>query len=148
MRFRTVLLSFFIIVMVMATIGTIGSSNQKEKNNNEDSKVQHGINESYLHKEFDRISELPYEQYKCRQKSDMLFEFIHQQDPYSQVYTVSIQHASGKYAHVFVLYEGVVFDPTSEPSLYRQTLDKYNKNLDKWQFNRQEMVYQGYSGVN
>jgi len=147
MRFRTVLLSFFIIVLVMATIGTIGSSNEKENNNN-DSKVRHGINESYLRKEFDRISELPYDQYKCRQKSDMLFEFIHQQDPYSEVYTVNIQHASGKYAHVFVLYEGVVFDPTSEPPLYRQSLDKYNKNLDKWKFKRQEMIYQGYSGVN
>jgi len=145
-RFRTILISISLIVLVTTTIGTIGSSNEKEKIN-QTMKVKHGINESYLRAEFDRIAELPYDQYKCRQKSDMLFDFIHQQDPYSEVYTVNIQHASGKYAHVFVLYEGVVFDPTSEPPLYRQSMDKYNKNLEKWAFKRQEMIYQGYSGV-
>ena len=66
--------------------------------------IKHEINESDLKVEFDHIAELPYSEYGCRQKSDMLCEYIHQHDLYSSVYTISIPHSSGAYYHVFVEY--------------------------------------------
>jgi hypothetical protein len=114
---------------VVTTNGTVGKD-QVEQNDSELIKA-HGIDESKLKTEFNRIALLPYRQFKCREKSDLLCDFIHQHDPYSKVRTINITHKNGKYSHVFVEYEGVIFDPTCEPALYRQSWDKYNKNVSK-----------------
>jgi hypothetical protein len=145
MNIKTFLLGVIIIVLVVTTIGTVGKD-QVEQNDSERI-TAHGMDESELKTEFNRIASLPYSQCKCREKSDLLCDFIHQHDPYSKVRTISITHESGKYSHVFVEYEGVIFDPTCSPALYRQSWDKYNKNLDIWGFNRKQMISQGYEGV-
>lgn len=103
------------------------------------------ITETGLRAEFDRIAALPYDQYQCRQKSDMLCDYIHQHDPQASVYTVNVPHKSGAYSHVYVVYQGVVFDPTSNPALYRQSIDKYNENLQIWGFTSKDIVTQGYN---
>lgn len=105
------------------------------------------ITETGLRAEFDRIAALPYDQYKCREKSDMLSDYIHKHDPQAGVYTVSVPHKSGTYSHVYVVYQGVAFDPTSDPALYRQSMDKYNENLANWGFSNKDVVSQGYNGT-
>lgn len=92
------------------------------------------IDEKELHNEFNRIASLPYNEYQCRQKSDMLWDYIHKHDPNGKVYTVSIEHESKQYMHVYVLYNGNVYDPTCTPALYNQTMPKYQRNLDSWGF--------------
>lgn len=38
-------------------------------------------------------------------------------------------------------------DPTCNPPLYRQSWDKYNKNLEIWGFSKKQMIYQGCNSV-
>ena len=145
MQLRRIGVVLFIIGAILIMIVPLPAQNQTQLNSNT-TVVKHGLNETELQNEFQRIASLPYEEYKCRQKSNLLWNYIHTNDPNSAVYTVSIQHKSGKYAHVYVVYEGMVFDPTSEPALYRIPMDKYNRQLDAWSFDRNYLVSTGTDG--
>ena len=135
------------MVLVVSVIGGItGTRNVKVNDSANNRDIQTGIDETELKNEFDRIANLPYSEYKCREKSDMLFDYIHQHDPTSAVHTISIPHVCGEYSHVFVEYQGVVFDPTCSPPLYRQTWDKYNQNLKIWGFQGKTITC-GYNGT-
>jgi hypothetical protein len=138
---RNVLIVFGVIILTLFTVGLI---QQNTTTNTTTPQVQ-TINPDELKTEFQRIAALPYEQYKCRERSDLLFEYIHKHDPTSPVYTVSIAHNQDNYCHVFVLYKGYAYDPTSIPPLYNQSMDKYEQNLRIWGFTGMR-VSTGYDG--
>lgn len=143
MDFKTILLIFFLIMLVFSTGGII---HENKDNTTEKNTLTYGLDENGLRDEFNRISNLPYSEYKCRERSDLLYTYIRQNDPYSTVYTVSIQHKNNQYSHVYVVYQNVAFDPTSVPPLYRIPLEKYNAQLDVWGFNRDNIVSMGVYG--
>jgi len=150
MKIRTIGTTLFIIGAIL--IMTIPTPTNPENNTNTLNTTTKAtqtitINETELHQEFNRIASLPYTQYKCREKSDLLLQYIHTHDPHSPVHTRSIQHKTGKYSHVYVEYQGTVFDPTCTPALYRVPIDKYNGQLDDWGFNRDHIMSTGYAGT-
>jgi hypothetical protein len=145
MRFRTIGTIIFIIGAILIMAVPLPAEKTTTNNTTNITTVQaKTINETGLKTEFDRIAKLPYNEYKCREKSDLLLQYIHQHDPTAPVHTVSIDHKRDNYSHVYVVYQGVVFDPTSEPALYRIPMDKYNEQLDMWGFNRNHLVSTGY----
>ena len=135
--------------MVVFTTGAILNNH----NNNPSTTIQeqrtNKLTDQMLMEEFTRIHKLPYEQYQCRQKSELLKTYIRQYDKAGELYTVSIPHREGGYSHVYVEYRGYVYDPTSTPKnkpLYHIDKELWQQQLEAWGFTGQPIVRNGWDG--
>lgn len=136
-----------IIVLVLFTTGAI--LNNTTNTNTTVNQRENNLTDKMLREEFTRIHNLPYSEYQCRQKSELLKTYIHRYDKTGELYTVSIPHRDGGYSHVYVEYRGYVYDPTSTPTnkpLYHVDKALWQQQLEAWGFTGQPIVRQGWDG--
>jgi hypothetical protein len=82
---------------------------------------------------YNEIQALPYEEYKCGAKADMLLNYIHSMDVTATVYKASMEHQNGQYAHAYVIYKGMAYDPTNN---IIQPLAEYESFLESQGFTK------------
>lgn len=150
MNIKTIVLVITIILMVVFTTGAILNNTTNTTNTNTTvNQRENNLTDKMLREEFTRIHNLPYSEYQCRQKSELLKTYIRKYDKTGELYTVSIPHKTGGYSHVYVEYRGYAYDPTSTPQnkpLYHIDKALWQQQLEAWGFTGQPIVRQGWDG--
>lgn len=147
MNIKTIVLVITIIVLVLFTTGA--TLNNHTNTTNTVNQRENNLTDQMLQTEFTRIHQLPYSEYQCRQKADLLKTYIRKYDKTGELYTVSIPHKNGGYSHVYVEYRGYVYDPTSTPQnkpLYHIDKKLWQQQLEAWGFTGQPIVRNGWEG--
>lgn len=134
--------------MVVFTTGAILNNHNTTSTTIQEQRTNN-LTDQMLMEEFTRIHQLPYEQYQCREKADLLTAYIYRYDKTGELYTVSVPYKDGTYSHVYVEYRGFVYDPTSTPTgkpLYHVDKELWQRQLEAWGFTGQPIVRQGWDG--
>jgi len=147
MNIKITILVITITILVLFTTGATITNYTTTNTTTQPIEVVKEINPTELEKEFTRIANLPYGEYQCRQKSDLLKTYIHEHQNKYDIYTVSVVHNTNQYSHVYVLFNNRVYDPTSIPPLYNKSQERYQVQLEAWGFNTHHTVMNGYDGV-
>ena len=95
------------------------------------------FNESLeIKEEFEKIAKRKYDvkNYNCKHKSEAFAEFLTQKGA-ENVKICKIDHKSGKYSHMVVIWNDNVYDATSNPSFYSIPSNKYFDMIKRYGFN-------------
>lgn len=92
MNIKISILVIAIIICVLFTTGATITNYTTTNTTTPPVEVVKEINPTELEKEFTRIANLPYGEYQCRQKSDLLKTYIHEHQNKYDIYTVSVAH--------------------------------------------------------
>lgn len=148
MKLRNILIVIILSIIVLFTVGLIKQQNHITEDN-VPTQPENGLTDEMLQAEFQRIHNLPYSDYQCREKADLLTAYIYRYDKTGELYTVSVPYKDGSYCHVYVEYRGFVYDPTSTPTgkpLYRIDKALWQQQLTAWGFTGQPIVRYGHGG--
>lgn len=95
-----------------------------------------------IREEFDRIADTPYnvDNYNCTHKSlEFATILIHKYKQKNITFNI-LPHQDGTYNHAFLLWEEMVYDPTSKPPFYREDYDTYLKIMEQNGFQTQNIT--------
>mgnify|MGYP001482966236 CR=1 FL=1 len=149
MNIKTVIIVITITVLVLFTTGATLNNHTNNTSTTIQEQRTNTLTDKMLQTEFTRIHQLPYSEYQCRQKADLLKTYIRKYDKTGELYTVSIPHKNGGYSHVYVEYRGYAYDPTSTPTnkpLYHIDKKLWQQQLEAWGFTGQPIVRNGWEG--
>ncbi len=135
-------LKFFIFLLLIGTFSITGPSAQShltggQMNNSTPPHLttQLSPDDPQVKAEFDRIAAVPYDEknHNCLNKSiDLRNYLVERGAPHTHI--LFIEHESGEYMHAFVLWDGLVYDPTKTPPTYGEDYNRYVEELEKLGF--------------
>lgn len=95
-----------------------------------------------IRREFDRIAATPYDvkHNNCTHKSlEFAAILFHTYEKVDIIFNI-LPHKDGEYNHAFLLWEEMVYDPTSKPPFYREDYDTYLKIMEQNGFQTQNIT--------
>lgn len=104
--------------------------------------INHTNHDKEIEAEFYQIADSPYdvERNNCTHKSlKFATILIHEYDCRNITFNI-LPHKDGEYNHAFLLWEEMVYDPTSKPPFYREDYDTYLKIMEQNGFQTQNIT--------
>jgi len=129
---------FVTIVFTVNTVLSLEYDSNTSNPPNSELKVQtEVIDENPVIKEsFYKIAALEYNEKRCncKHKSEA-FARVLSENKVENTQIVSIEHESGKYSHMMVLWDGRIYDATIVPPVYGMAAGEYFNKIKKYGFN-------------
>jgi len=134
---RLVLISLITIILTVNTSLSVDFNSDKLNSTDNSVKLSTKISENHEIKEsFNKIADLRYNVQKCncKHKSEAFANALVKKGA-SNVYLVTIEHQSGEYSHMVILWDDKIYDATIKPSVYGMPENEYFNKIKKYGFN-------------
>jgi uncharacterized protein YxeA len=136
-KVKLVLISLLTIILTVNTSLSIDFNLDKLDSADKPVQLNTKLHENQEIKEsFNKIADRPYDvqKYNCKHKSESFANALVKKSA-SNVYLVTIEHLSGEYSHMVVLWDNKVYDATIKPPVYGMEGNYYFNKVKKYGFN-------------
>ncbi|AXV38536.1 MAG: hypothetical protein KO217_00325 [Methanobacteriaceae archaeon] len=149
MKKLKIIIIFFILIFFTADT-VLSYEYDSNKTNLVNSGLKTGTEVIYddllINNSFYEIADLEYNEktYNCKNKSEDFASVLYQ-ERVGNIQLVTIQHETGQYSHMVVLWDGKIYDPTMTPPTFGMPEKKYLDMIKKYGFRgiMYKMPYKG-----